>query len=174
MKISVMSKIECERFSGEILKHKCIIISINDSGSNSNIKENKDILNILSLEFDDVIKEVPKCKLNTIEDCVSIKEFVDSYKDEVSEIVIHCTMGISRSSAVACVLSRYLNGDDYYLFKKGLYSPNILVYENMCRAFCLEFDKKDFKKKVKISDRIMNKRLKGYSQYGMDLSDIFI
>jgi hypothetical protein len=57
-----------------------------------------------------------------------IIDFVELHKDEVELIAVHCEAGISRSAAVAAVISKMLNGDDSDIFNNRLYLPNMFVY----------------------------------------------
>lgn len=172
-KIKIMGKDKCILYSKEINK-KTIIISISDCGHSTKFYSNSNIVDILSLEFDDIEVELNGCILNNLTHCKMIKDFVDKYKNEVSNIIVHCTMGISRSGAVGMTLARYLNGDDNYLWNTGKYIPNKLVYKNMCNVLGLDFSEKEFKKNQKISDKISEKNLKGkFSSYGINLDDMF-
>ena len=58
-----------------------------------------------------------------------ILDFVDSYRDNIDLIVVHCEAGISRSSATAGALSLILNKTDQYFFDN--YLPNALVYRKI-------------------------------------------
>jgi len=171
--IQIMSKQECTLFSTKDLTEDYIIISINDTGHSTVIYNNKHILNTLKLWFDDIDKPIPKSNLMVAQDAVKIREFIDTYKDKVNNIIVHCTAGISRSGAVGCCLARYLNGDDEYLLDTGRYMPNKHVYEIMCRAFNLDYSEEMFKEKIKRSDRVCRNNLKGYGDYGIDLKDMF-
>lgn len=171
--IQIMGKQECTLFSTQNLTEDCIIISINDMGHNTVIYDNKHIINKLRLHFDDIDKPIPQCQLMTLADTKKIKWFVDTYKDKISNIIVHCTAGISRSGAVGCVISRYLNGDDNYLLATGKYIPNKHVYKLMCETFGLEYSEELFKNKLKIRNKGNQYNLKGYGDYGLDLNDMF-
>lgn len=175
--IQIMSKQEITLYSTRNLNIKCIVISINDSGNNTVIYKNPYIIDVLTLHFDDITEEQKmKYKLNsklvTREDIKQIKEFVDKYKDNINTIIVHCTAGISRSGAVGCVLARYLNDDDMYLFENGKYMPNETVYRFMCEEFNLEWNKKEFKNKCRISNKKCREQFR--NDYGQDLDDMFI
>lgn len=174
-KIDIMSKDECILFSSKDLKDDCIIVSINDTGYDTMLHENKRIIDIHKVWFDDIENAInPKLKLMTIDQAEGIKDFVDKYKDEVKHIVIHCTAGISRSGAVGCVIARYLNDDDNNLWATGKYFPNKHVYKSMCKVFKLEFSDDMFKRKNKIRTRKEKEyNLKFYNDYGVNMDDMF-
>lgn len=174
--IQIMSKQECTLFSTKDLTEDCIIISINDTGYNTVIYDNEHIVDTLKLWFDDIWEkehEDEDLKLMRKTDAIKIKMFVDTYKNKINNIVVHCTAGISRSGAVGCVLARYLNGDDDYLLATGKYIPNKHVYKLMCETFGLEYSEELFKEKMKIRNKGNRDNLKGYGDYGLDLDDMF-
>ena len=171
--IKIMGKSQCTMFTTKDLEEYHIIISINDSNCNTVLYENKYIIDKLKLWFDDVDKSISNNQLMTTEQAKQIKEFVDTYKDKVNNIVVHCTAGISRSGAVGCVLARYLNGDDSYLLATGNYIPNKHVYKLMCETFELDYSEELFKEKMRIRNKCNQNNLKGYGDYGLDLDDMF-
>lgn len=174
--IQIMSKQECTVFSTKDLKEDYIIISINDTGYNTVIYDNEHIVDTLKLWFDDIwLKEheIKDLRLMRKTDAIKIKMFIDTYKDKVNNILIHCTAGISRSGAVGCAISRYLNGDDSYLLATGRYIPNKHVYKLMCETFGLDYSEELFKEKMRIRNKGNKNNLKGYGDYGLDLDDIF-
>lgn len=174
--IDIMSKDKCKLFSTKELTDDCIIISINDTGYDTEIYNNKNIIDICKLWFDDIdnIKyEDNDLKLMTKDQGKQIKDFVNKYKDRVKHIVIHCTAGISRSGAVGFVLARYLNGDDKYLWAKDRYLPNKHVYKLMCETLGLEYSDKLFKDRKRFRNRNNHYTIKSYGDYGIDLVEMF-
>ena len=174
--INIMSKQECILYSTKDLDYDCIAISINDSNCNTVIYNNSKIKDILKIHFDDITQEVKdkyKCngKLVTIEDFQQIKTFVDKYKDNIHTIIVHCTMGVSRSGAIGCLLARYLNKSDMYLFEKGKYIPNETVYKLGCKVFGLKWDKREFEYKCNISSKTNEEILK--NEYGINIDSMF-
>lgn len=174
--IQIMSKDEITLFSAKDLTEDCIVISINDTGFNTVIYDNKHIVDKIKLWFDDIT--LPKHENNDLtlmypEQAELIALFIDRYKDNISNIIVHCTAGISRSGAVGCVLARYLNGDDEYLLATGRYIPNKHVYKLMCESFGLEYSEELFKEKLRIRNKGNQNNLKGYGDYGIGLDDMF-
>ena len=72
-----------------------------------------------------------KCMDN--KDAKNIIDFVETFKNEVDLIVVHCEFGISRSAGVASALSLILNGTDQYYFDN--YIPNMLCYRKILNAY---------------------------------------
>ena len=171
--IKILSKEECILFSKDIINEKHIIISINDSNCDTEIFSNANIIKVYRAWFDDITKPIDGCRLMSIADALDIKNFVDLYKDKITNIVVHCTAGISRSGAVGCFLARYLNGDDSYLLSTGEYIPNKHVYKAMCEVFNLNYSERLFKEKLKIRNKGNVNNLKGYGDYGIKLNDMF-
>lgn len=148
--INILSKAECTLFSTKDLDENYIIISINDTNCNTSIFKNSHIIDVHKTTFDDLVKQIDGYTLFDSEKATKIKNFIDSYKDSVFNIIVHCTAGISRSGAVGCAIARYLNGDDDYLLKTGLYIPNKLVYKTMCECLDLNYSEELFNKKLNL------------------------
>lgn len=72
-------------------------------------------------------------KCMTDKDAKNIVDFVETFKNEVDMIVVHCEFGISRSAGVASALSLILNGIDQYYFDN--YVPNMLCYRKILNAY---------------------------------------
>lgn len=171
--IKILSKEECTLMSTRSLEEDCIIISINDTNCKTVIFENERILKVLKTTFDDIEVELPIFELFSMFHAEEIKNFVDSYRDKVNTIIVHCTAGISRSGAIGCCLARYLNGSDEYLLKTGKYVPNKHIYKIMCKVLGLEYSNEMFKEKIRLRNKGNRKNLKGYGDYGIDLDDMF-
>lgn len=174
--IQILSKDEMTLFSTKDLAKDYIVISINDTGYNTVIYKNKHIVDRLKLWFDDIFlkeHEDEDLKLMIPTDAQKIKNFIDTYKNKINNIIVHCTAGISRSGAVGCALSRYLNGDDEYLLATGKYIPNKHVYKLMCEVLGLDYSEEMFKEKLRIRNKGNRSNLKGYGDYGIDLNDMF-
>lgn len=127
MKIEIMSEDSVELFSREPIDSKCVIISIRSRTCHrDNIVENTNILDVLYLQFDDVgVERYSKVAiLMDNEHANMIKNFIDYYKDKVDLILVNCEAGISRSSAVAYVIGRYLDIDVEWILTTGCYIPN--------------------------------------------------
>jgi predicted protein tyrosine phosphatase len=172
-KIDIMDRDSCTEFSIKDLKEDCIIISINDTFEETTIHENKHIIDIKRLYFDDIEEDIPTYLFFSMNQALEIKDFVDRYKDKVNHIVVHCTAGISRSGAIGCVLARYLNGNDDYLLLTGRYIPNKHVYKTMSKVLNLEYSEKLFKRKRNLRNKGNRRNLNGYGNYGVYIDDMF-
>lgn len=171
--IQIMSKDKMTLFSTKDLAKDYIVISINDTNHNTVIYDNEHIIDKLKLWFDDIDIPIPKYQLMLQIDAQNIKDFIDTYKNKINNIIVHCTAGISRSGAVGCALSRYLNGCDNYLLATGRYIPNKHVYKLMCEVLSLDYSEEVFKEKLRIRNKGNRSNLKGYGDYGIDLNDMF-
>lgn len=145
----IMDRIDAKKYSYKKHENKSVIISINSFNSIKNnfkrFKENG-ILSILDLYFDDVFID---CKYSIKEeDIKSIIKFVDFWKDKADTLIVHCDAGVSRSSAVAACMKRYLGFDDWDIFKNPNYEPNSLVYNMIMKYIVKDYDsnKEDLEK----------------------------
>lgn len=131
MKVRVMSLYEAVHHSYKELDKRTAIVSItcpDDKLPNFKL-DNKQILGILELHFNDVERDYPECVAPKKEDFTGLKDFIDSKKDSVDEIIVHCHAGISRSSACATAICRYLGIDDSFIWDSSSYMPNPLVFK---------------------------------------------
>lgn len=172
-KIEIMSEEEAldfyEYYEGD---DKYLLISISDKEGELNF-EPKENIRVHQSYFADIEKEVstPGISLMNYRQAEEIKLSVfRAIEEGISNIIVHCYAGISRSGAVGCVIAKYLNGDDIYLWKQGRIAPNRWVYKLMSNAFDIEYSYKEFRYKQMVSKRILDKR---YSDYGINIDDMF-
>lgn len=135
------------KLARENLDEKIIIISITDKGERCpKFAENKNILDILKLRFDDVeaweYSSIDSCKsggvvehLMSDADAQSIIAFVNKYVNSVDRIVVHCNYGVSRSAAVCAAIMFLLNENDSKVFCNDNYEPNIYCYRTVLQAY---------------------------------------
>lgn len=147
MKIEIMSRIHAIQYTYLPHTEKTIIISISEGlGNKPSFCIGSDIVDILYLFFDDVeeadLEINPMYKLMSTQDALAIKDFLEKHKDNIDKIIVHCYAGISRSSAVAVGICKYLDLDDLWIWK-GLYAPNKWVLEVMNTTLQLGITKKD-------------------------------
>lgn len=130
MEVKVMSRLKAIEHSIKSEIKKCIIISINSLDNDQTyFYYNDKIIDILPLYFNDIERGYGKSLAPRQEDFTGLKEFIDKYKNEVEEIIVHCAAGISRSSAVAAAICQYLNLDEENtIWANHHYIPNRLVY----------------------------------------------
>lgn len=146
MDITIMSREELERNSSFISK-PTLIISINNIGQEKPIldMDNTKIIDVLYLYFDD---EVEGDKIISDAQALQIRDFIISYIDIYNldsygsylNIIVQCTGGVSRSAAVAAALSKVIKHNDNWVWSNGKFSPNIIVYEKVLKAFDIVID----------------------------------
>jgi predicted protein tyrosine phosphatase len=122
-----------------------IVISITNFKSEpADIPDNENCRGILRLSFPD--RDVPPKDgpndLFSEDDARKVWKFVLDNMD-VQMIVVHCTMGASRSPGMAAAISKVFLGDDEEFFKK--YAPNRHVFRTMLDVWYDEFEKGDGK-----------------------------
>ena len=120
------------------LKVPTLIISITDPfGSLNTFAQNRNIVSICRVQFDDVTRENagPDDILMRVQDAQKIRDYVRAYADKVECIIVHCEAGISRSAGVMAAIQKYLLGDDSEIFNSNLYLPNEHCYRLMTSAF---------------------------------------
>ena len=146
-KVEIMSRKKClDLVNNSKIGGRCIIISINDSYKDTIFKNKNNELIIKKYWIDDTDTDMDGKLSMTDYIAKDIKLFIDKHKD-IKHIIVHCTLGTSRSSAIGCALARYLNGNDTYLWDTGNYLPRKSVYEKMCNALGLEFNNELFQEK---------------------------
>ena len=121
MVIKVMSKSQAKRESFK-LNIPTAIISITDR-FDIPIKFHKSnfLVEVLNLHFDD---EIEGLNIMTEADCFNIKSFVDRNKNKVTQIIIHCEAGVSRSPAIAAAVMLLLNQSDNEIWNNPKFCPN--------------------------------------------------
>ena len=105
------------------------VISIQDShtgGFGFCFQENQYCKGVLTLQFDDIVKEVEGVVLFTKEQAEAILDFVELHRD-ADTLLIHCYAGQSRSKAVGAFLIKMFGKDNSRYFETG--SPNQHVYQ---------------------------------------------
>lgn len=172
MKITVFSRYEIEAIYDKITE-PCIIISIYcPTDTPARIEKTEFVKDILFLAFDDVEEDrTYGCKPMSKEDGVLVRDFVEKFKNEVNEIIVHCDAGVSRSAGVAAAIGKYLNGDDMFIFGRPRYSPNLTCYRNTLNAFFGEV--KIDEEKILLSDAIFRNAFM-FADSEKEFKDIFI
>lgn len=95
-------------------------------GFDVTFSESKTCKGVLTLYFDDIVKEVPGAVLFNDEMAEQIIAFINSHKD-VDTLLVHCYAGQSRSRAVGAFAVKMLGGDNFRYFKGAI--PNQHVYD---------------------------------------------
>ena len=107
------------------------VISIQDThtgGFGFKFCKNKYCLDVLTLYFDDIVKEVEGAVLFNEEHARQIIEFIQNNKS-AETLLIHCYGGESRSRAVAAFATKMLGADNSKYFETG--HPNMVVYDTL-------------------------------------------
>ncbi len=105
------------------------VISIQDTHTNGfgfQFTENEFCKGVLTLFFDDIVREVDGAVLFTEDMALQIIDFILSRKS-VDTLLIHCYGGQSRSRAVGAFAVKMFGADNSAYFQNG--SPNMHVYD---------------------------------------------
>lgn len=111
------------------------VISIQDThtdGFGVTFSESRYCKGVLTLYFDDIVREVEDAVLFSEKMAEDIIRFILMYRD-VDTLLIHCFAGQSRSRAVGAFAVKMLGGDNSAYFKKG--SPNMVVYNTLAEVW---------------------------------------
>ena len=107
-----------------------VVISIQDSHTNGfgmQFTENQFCKGVLTLLFDDIVKEVDGAVLFDDEMADKIIDFIAEKKRFADTLLVHCYAGQSRSRAVGAFAVEMLGGDNSRYFEEG--TPNQYVYD---------------------------------------------
>lgn len=107
-----------------------VVISIQDSHTNGfgmQFTENQFCKGVLTLLFDDIVKEVDGAVLFDDEMADKIIDFIAEKKRVADTLLVHCYTGQSRSRAVGAFAVEMLGGDNSRYFEEG--TPNQYVYD---------------------------------------------
>lgn len=141
--IRVFSRKEISNFfETEVVDKPTIVISISNSDGEKPRALKKNLENVvekLYLFFDDVDTADTYLQEFQKDDAKSILDFVGRNMSSCDNIFVHCCAGISRSAGVAAALSKILNRNDEYYFKR--YCPNMLVYRTILDYYYNEYGK---------------------------------
>lgn len=106
------------------------VISIQDSHMNGfgfQFTENQFCKGVLTLKFDDIVKELDEAVIFNDDIADTIIEFIQKHKKTVDTLLIHCYAGQSRSRAVGAFAVEMLGGDNSRYFEEG--TPNMYIYD---------------------------------------------
>lgn len=145
MNIKVMSKFKAIEYNyREDIQNNYIIISISSIDNEEYVlfSPNDKCKGVIRLKFNDLERDYgDKIRAPKQGDFSGLKMFIDAFveRGNIEDIIVHCEAGISRSSAVAAVIARYLNLDEFNLiWNNDRYIPNELVYRLASNEFGLE------------------------------------
>ena len=107
------------------------VISIKDThtdGFGVAFTKNQFCQDVLTLYFDDIVREVEGAVLFSDEMAEQIIEFIKKNR-KVDTLLVHCYAGQSRSRAVGAFAVKMLGGDNSKYFSQG--NPNMYVYDTL-------------------------------------------
>lgn len=109
------------------------------------------VKDVFAMKFNDLEKDYSIAGLKYVgpkqEDLKGLKEFIDKNKDSVEQIIVHCSAGISRSSAVAAAIALYVGEDEKkIIWDSYKYCPNRLVYKLARNEFNISTTEEDYNK----------------------------
>ena len=111
------------------------VISIQDThtqGFGIRFTKSSTCVDVLTLFFDDIEKDVEGSKLFSEEQAGEIIEFIRKNR-EAETLLVHCYGGESRSRAVGAFAMEMLGGSSKKLFESG--NPNMRVYNTLKEVF---------------------------------------
>ena len=134
--IQVMSRAGVIEYFRKPHNEALAVISISDCDKDSPILENKPDNGVaahLKLKFDDVERGEANCI--TEEDALKIVSFVRECAMVQNRLIVHCEAGVSRSAGTAAAIMKAINGNDWDIFDKPRYVPNMTCYRTVLNAF---------------------------------------
>lgn len=118
-----------------------IIVSISTPGDGpAKFKTTDDTLGVLRLWFDDADgavnwgRNTNNATLMSSEQAKKIVDFVRAHP-KAEDFIVHCSAGISRSSATAAAIMKVTTGDDSEIFDNPRFHPNMWVYRRILEAW---------------------------------------
>ncbi len=111
------------------------VISIQDShtdGFGFVFRESRCCKGVLTLYFDDIVKEVDGAVLFSEDQAREIIDFILRHK-KVETLLVHCYGGQSRSRAVGAFAVKMLGGNNSRYFETG--NPNGHVYDTLIKVW---------------------------------------
>lgn len=106
-----------------------IWISIRDRNDSSVPSLPSGCIKSLYLDFDDSDDN----NLMTYHQAMSVAKFYADF-GHCNNLLINCEAGISRSSAVAAAILKYVSNDDSQVFNNAYFKPNRYVYRNVLKV----------------------------------------
>ena len=111
-----------------------ILISILSTVETPLSQEVKDrYLDVLELRFDDIVEEQEGLSLFNFRHVKEIQHFVN--KHIIGDIVVHCSQGVSRSTAVALAICIYIKKNNNMLVETIRYSDKMNPNEHVTNVF---------------------------------------
>ena len=118
-----------------VRKDSYAVISIQDThtdGFGFEFTENQFCQGVLTLYFDDIVREIPGLVLFSKEDAEEIIDFILAHRN-ADTLLVHCYGGQSRSRAVAAFAVKLFGKDNSRYFETG--NPNEAVYNTLLEVW---------------------------------------
>jgi predicted protein tyrosine phosphatase len=133
--ITILNRPEAEAFVSD--EPYAILGATDPHEQNPSYRDSDNLRRVLNLNFNDIRHQC--CERHRLfEDAhaTDIVAFAEWVRDSgVSTLIVHCEAGISRSSAIAVAIGRYLGADiDDILDPTKRYRPNTFVFWRLARA----------------------------------------
>ena len=112
------------------------VISIQDThtgGFGLEFRENQYCKAVLTLLFDDVVREVEGAQCFTEDMARQIIDFINANRHKVDTLLVHCYAGRSRSAAVGAFAVKLLGGDNSRYFLET--TLNLTVYDTLMKVW---------------------------------------
>lgn len=143
MYINVLSRKKAIKFSN-ICTDNIIIISISTPNNAIPVfADNSNIKGIFRMSFYDIAYDVPEYNAPKQNDFIGLKNFIDTYKNSVNGIIVHCDAGISRSAGCAMAIADYVNCENIVRTQSHRFRPNYTVYDCTRKELGIYIDSKN-------------------------------
>lgn len=124
IEIVVLNRFDAEQFDCPA-PWACISIATTEDDFAEIPDENR--IALLQLAFADITHPLGGYAVFSVDQAYDILDFITQHWDSIRTLMVHCDMGISRSSAVAAVISRLKLGEEAEFFEEP-FDPNPRVY----------------------------------------------
>ena len=135
------------------MNHCAAILCSSDFGQ---ITEHIPFRYYVKLEFQDTCDPTDGNAFK-LEQAEEIARFISGLPAEITDLVIACDAGCSRSPAIAAALLRASGRSDKIVWEDPRYYPNPFVYKTVCKALGLFTPKVMISFKVRINRRVYRK-----------------
>lgn len=157
MEFKIMSREKAKKFSYSNIELSTVIVSITDFGSLPvTFSRNGNIKAVLNLQFNDVDCGEENCM--TKEDAVKIISFINTYLQDIEQIIVQCEAGVSRSAGVCAALMLIITGSDNSVFDNPAFVPNRYCYRLILNSYFGSYDTPPIDDKFKCNIEEFKKR----------------
>lgn len=158
--IKIMNRLQAINYSYLKNNPDTAIVSIstpNDFKPSFYLNKDSTIKDVIYLRLNDIEEDIYingrlRYKSATLDNLKGLKDFID--KNKHLDIIVHCDAGISRSSAIAIAIHRYLGLDDSWIWNSNEYYPNRLVLRLALEEFGINQTIDDFKELIELNAKL--------------------